>query len=64
MFENFQHFSFSIFKYNIGYQRAEIHEMFVRIANRVDPELLQMQSDLGLHCLSRTFWQATIVQNF
>ena len=25
--------------------------------------LLQKQSDLGLHCLSRTFWHATSVQN-
>ena len=33
------------------------HNMFVRIANRKDP-------DLGLHCLSRPFWQATCVQNF
>ena len=26
--------------------------------------LLQKQSDLGLHCLSMPFWQATGVQNF
>ena len=26
--------------------------------------LLQKQSDLSLHCLSRTFWEATSVQNF
>ena len=26
--------------------------------------LLQKQSDLGLHCLSRLFWQATSVLNF
>ena len=25
---------------------------------------LQKQSDLGLHCLSGPFWQATSVQNF
>ena len=47
----------------------EIHKkMPVRIANREDPTLfrlfLQKQSDLGLHCLSRPFWQATSVQNF
>ena len=35
--------------------------MLVRIANRKD--LLQKQSDLGLHCLSRPFWHATSVQN-
>ena len=40
--------------------------MLVRVANREDPVrlLLQKQSDLGLHCLSRPFWQATSVQNF
>ena len=32
------------------------------MANRKDP--LKKQSDLGLHCLSRPFWQATIVRNF
>ena len=26
--------------------------------------LLQKQSDLSLHCLSKPFWQATSVQNF
>ena len=26
--------------------------------------LLQKQSDLGMHCLPRSFWQATSVQNF
>ena len=35
--------------------------MFVRIANRED---LKKQSDLGLPCLSRPFWQATIVRIF
>ena len=34
-----------------------IYKMLVRIANREDPD----QSDLGLHCLSRVFGQATIV---
>ena len=37
--------------------RARTHKMLVRIANREE-------SDLGLHCLSRYFWQATSVQNF
>ena len=32
---------------------AEIHKMFVRTANREDPD--QTASKLGLHCLSRTF---------
>ena len=37
--------------------------MLVRIANRDDVIrlLLKKQSDLGLHCLSRPFWQATCV---
>ena len=41
--------------------RAGINRMLVRIANRVDPDhtALQEQSDLGLHCLFRPFWQAT-----
>ena len=39
--------------------------MLVRIANRdaLIRLLLKKQSDLGLHCLSRPFWQATSVQN-
>ena len=38
--------------------------MLVRITNRQDPG--SEQSDLGLNCLSMTFWQATLtmVQNF
>ena len=38
--------------------------MLVKIANRKDPDqtvLPQKQSDLGLCCLSRRFWQATSV---
>ena len=34
--------------------------MLVRIANREDPD----KTALGLHCLSRPFWQATGVRNF
>ena len=40
-----------------------IHKKSVRIANREDPDL-KKQSDLGLHCSSRPFCQATSVQNF
>ena len=36
---------------------AGINQMLVRLANRKDP-------DLGMHCLSRPFWQVTSVQNF
>ena len=42
--------------------RAGIYKMLVRIANREDPD--QTASDLGLHCLSMLFWQATSVQSF
>ena len=40
--------------------------MLVRIVKRktVNRLLLQGQSDLGLHCLSMPFLQATSVQNF
>ena len=45
-------------------RRTGIDKMLVRIANRKD--LLQKQSDLGLHCLSMplSFWKANSVQNF
>ena len=42
---------------------AGIHKILVRMANREDPDL-KKQSDLDLHCLSRSFWQATSVQHF
>ena len=40
--------------------------MGVLIANREDPDqtVLQKQSDLGPHCFSMPFWQATSVRNF
>ena len=43
---------------------ACIHKMLVRVANREDPDqtVLKKQSDLGLPCLSRPFWQAISVQ--
>ena len=34
--------------------------LFIFIANREEAD----QSDLGLHCLSRPFWQATNIQYF
>ena len=49
-----------------GFQDG-IHKLDVRIANREVPDetaSLQKQSDLGLHCLSRLFLQASSVQNF
>ena len=38
--------------------------MPIRIANREDPDqtALQKQSDLGLHCLSRPFWQEIVFE--
>ena len=47
--------------------RARIHKMFVRIANREDPDQTassEAVSDMGLHCLSKLFWPATSVRNF
>ena len=43
-----------------------IHKIFVRTANREDPDQTasKKQSDLGLHCLSRPFLEATSIQNF
>ena len=35
--------------------------MLVRIAKREEPD--QKQSDLFLQCLSRPFWQATILED-
>ena len=46
--------------------RVRIYKILLRMANREDPDdiALQKQSDLGLHGLSRPFWQATSGQNF
>ena len=53
----FEPFSFSVL-------RADLHKMFVRIANREDPDQTASESsDLDLLCLSRPFWQATSVWN-
>ena len=43
--------------------RAEILKMLVRITYRGDPDQTASESDLGLHCLSWPFCQATSVQN-
>ena len=48
--------------------RAGLPKILVRISNREDPDQTASseavwQSDLGLHCMSRPFWQAS-VQNF
>ena len=46
--------------------RAGTHNLLVRGANREDPDhtAVLKQSDLGLRCLSKPFWQATSVENF
>ena len=44
--------------------KARIHKMLVRIANSTDPDQTassSKQSDLGLYCLYKHFWQATSV---
>ena len=43
-----------LFRSEILIIRAGIHKKFVRIAK--GKTLIQKQSDLGLHCLSRPFW--------
>ena len=49
----------------VFFSRLEF-ELLVRIANREDTDqtVFQKQSNVGLHCLSRSFYQATSVQNF
>ena len=45
--------------------RAGIYKMLVRIANReTSDQTLKKQSDLGLRCLARPFWQITSVWMF
>ena len=47
--------------------KVQILKMLVRITNREDPDQTaseKKQSDLGLCCLSRHFWQTTRVKNF
>ena len=45
--------------------KAGFHQMLVKIAKWLDPDQTQKQSekqsDLGLHCLSRTICQASSV---
>ena len=41
--------------------RADVHKMLVRIATKETP---YQTADLGLPCLSKSFWQANNVQNF
>ena len=46
--------------------KATINKILVRVANREDPDQTasKKQSDLGLRCLSRPFWQGTSVRKF
>ena len=44
---------------------AVIDKMLIRITGKtLIRVLLQKQSDLGLHCLSMPFWNATTVRDF
>ena len=64
MFEILNTFLF-LFSIKMLIIRAGICKMLVRIANREDPDQTasseEKQSDLGLSCLSRPFWQTTSV---
>ena len=48
--------------------RASIYKILVGKANSSDPDQTASEeavaSDLGLHCLSRPFWQTISIQNF
>ena len=55
MFLNFQHFSLSVLKQNVGYQSWNSQNACKTLVRM----LLQKQSYLGLPCLSRPFWQGT-----
>ena len=58
--------SLSLFSNKMLVFRAGIYKLLVRIANREDLDQTassEMQSVLGLHCLSRPFWQAISVRN-
>ena len=61
MFQNLNTFLF-LFSNKLLVFRAGIHKILVIIASREDPD--QPASYLGLHCLSRPFWQATSGQSF
>ena len=54
--------SSSLIKFWLIVIRVELHKILVHGANRQDPD--QKQSELGLHSLSRPFWQVTWFQNF
>ena len=52
----------SLFSNKMMFFRAETHKLLVIIANMEDlDQTAQKQSDLGLPCLSRPYWQVTSV---
>ena len=53
--------TFSLFSNKMLVIRAAIHKMLVRIANMDGPDQTASESDLGVHCMSRPFWQATSI---
>ena len=49
-----------LFSNKMWVNKAGIHKMHVRIANRGDPG--ETASDLGLHCLSIPFWKQIVFE--
>ena len=65
MLYNFEHFSLSVLKLNVGYLIWNAQNAYQNSKQgRLIRLLLKKQSDLSLPCLFRPFWQATAVQNF
>ena len=67
MFKHFEHFTLSVTVVN----RAGIHKMLVRIANREDPDQIASSEVIpseavwsGCALFVKDFWQATSVWNF
>ena len=61
MFKNLELFSLSVLKQNLGYQSWNSKNA-CQNSKQGDPD--QEQSDRGLHCLCKHFWQATSFQFF
>ena len=61
MFKNFEHFSLSVIKENVGYK---CFNSLNAVSEKQTGQTQKKQSDLGLPCLSRPFWLANSVRNF
>ena len=55
--EIFEHFSLSLYSIKILLMRAGLYNMLFRKGNRKVPGQTALQSDQGLHCLSRSFYR-------